>query len=527
MNHIITEADKTAILQQIVQYKYRFFIQDDKNNILKVLENFTPSVYTINTDSQVRRTIQIEINELNNVEEMLNMYMRLNFVFQIGVFSYIKNDYIWYDCGTYVMTESNTIYDSTTNTLSSTLMDSFAKMDGTRNGQVGGAPTIVIEQKDSNGNIVTIQRALSNLITSENITENMIIDDIGEFYGIQATNPDGYLEYRKNNPDWNKMPYDLEFSAGDTQATMIGEFSNLYPNIQIYWDIYNNLCCNMIPSCEHDPIIIDNDFFQKVLISENSENTTYDISLIKNVTEVFGKIYDVDRNAESCTVQNNCFNANLKEYDSYSSYEVISFSPTITNSSSPTFKINNLQSIPIYDEYTTIPIKSGTIVANEINSIRLHKTDTGYVAYYLGQFQPHALCVLTGDIDDEKYTKEYFQKKYNCDNVVLRLEKDSPYTVQKIGEVLDVKTDEEFDNIMSNTVAIQNAIYFNKKSSSMKDTVQLSTKLIPWIYENCKVEYAKGNSIESEQYIIKNISHDLDNCTSTITLQRFYPLYYD
>lgn len=100
------------------------------------------------------------------------------------------------------------------------------------------------------------------------------------------------------------------------------------------------------------------------------------------------------------------------------------------------------------------------------------------------------------------------------------------YTIQKIGEVLDVKTGDEFDNIISESVAAQNAVYFNQQASSMNETIEISTKMLPWLDINIKVEYKKINSNDIRQYIIKNISNDLSSGTSILTLQRFYPLYF-
>ena len=40
------------------------------------------------------------------------------------------------------------------------------------------------------------------------------------------------------------------------------------------------------------------------------------------------------------------------------------------------------------------------------------------------------------------------------------------------------------------------------------------------------VEYKKANSNNICQYIVKDISNDLTSYSSTITLQKFYPLYY-
>lgn len=527
MNYNITELDKSAILQPNTKYKYKITITDNNDNVLQVLNDIEPSSYTISSDNQIRRTLQVTIYNIRNVEEWLNLYMRFNFVFEIGVFSYRTGDYIWYPCGTYVITDSSTTYDATNNSLSTTLMDWFAKMDGTRNGQVGGAPTIVIQQKDADGNITTIQKALNNFITAEGITNKILIDDIGEFYGQQSTNPDGYIKYREENPDWNKLPYDLEFSASDTQASMVAGFTNLYPNIQAYYDVYNIFCCNMIPSCVNDPVILDNIFLQKILLSDESENTSYSLSSIKNITEVFGKSYDIDRNADDqCIENNNVFILTIESYEWYTEYQIIAFKPTVTNKNNVKIKINSLDEVPVYNEYSTTSIASGTFIPNEVNTIMLRKKDETWISYYLGQYQPHALCVLTTDENDKKYTKKYFEDKFNCSNITFRVESESPYAIQKIGEILDVKTGDEFDNIISETVAAQNAVYFNQKSSSMNETIEINTKLLPWLDINIKVEYRKTNSDVARQYIIKDISHDLNAHTSSITLQRFYPLYY-
>ena len=160
--------------------------------------------------------------------------------------------------------------------------------------------------------------------------------------------------------------------------------------------------------------------------------------------------------------------------------------------------------------------------------MQIKKINGEYVAYYLGKYQPHALCVLTNNANDSKYTKEYFSKKYNCDinNILLRVEEDSPFAIQKIGEVLDVKLGDDFENIISDSVALENAIYYNKKSTTINDTVTISTKMIPFLDVNLKLEYKKQQDNESKYYVIKSIANDTESCTSQITMYRFYPLYY-
>ena len=94
MNYVITELDKQTILQPTLKYIYRITITDDNGNVLQVMDDVTPSNYDISSDNQIRRNIQSTIQNIKNVEEWMNLYMRLNFVFDIGVFNYFKGNYI-------------------------------------------------------------------------------------------------------------------------------------------------------------------------------------------------------------------------------------------------------------------------------------------------------------------------------------------------------------------------------------------------------------------------------------------------
>ena len=207
---------------------------------------------------------------------------------------------------------------------------------------------------------------------------------------------------------------------------------------------------------------------------------------------------------------------------------MIAFIPNTTNIQNMKIRINALDPIPIYYEYTTNYISDTLLEANKTYVIQIKKVNGEYVAYYLGQFQPHALCVLTNDANDSKYTKTYFAEKYNCnkENIVLRVEQNSPFSVQKLGELLDVKNGNEYDNILSDSVALENAIYINRKSSSMNDTVTISVAMIPFLDVNTKVEYRKQQETESHEYIIDSITNDTESMTSNIVMHRFHPLYY-
>ena len=334
---------------------------------------------------------------------------------------------------------------------------------------------------------------------------------------IEKTIQNG-INYHTN---WN-------MTAGCNLSDIFSELKELYPNCQMYFDVYGNFCFDLIPSCEYDPILLDNTFLQSILLSDNSESVTYNIQDIKNITEVFGAVYDVDRYSDTCTFSNNIYNIELKDYEKYFSGDIIAFIPQNTNTTNTKIKINGLDEIPLYYEYTESYIESNLFEVGKTYVFEIKRVKGIYVAYYMGQYQPHALCILTNDENDTVYTKSYFSKKYNCDerNITLRVEKESPFSVQKIGEILDVKIGNEFENIISDSVALENAIYFNRKTSSINDVVSITTKLIPFLDVNIKIEYKKQQGTESNYYVVKSISNDLESLTSNITMYRFHPLYY-
>lgn len=533
MKYNITEYDKTLILQKSVDYKYRIFVVNNHKNILDEL-NFINSIgtYTIDAESNIRRTASFVIYldncySAHSIEQKLYEWIGYSFKLQIAIYSLRDQAYIWYDCGYYMITGANTSYDAANNSITTTLSDWYARLNGTRNGQIGGAPDIVIPNKDANGNPITIKQATERILKSETDIADYIVDDIGQFYGMPQNNPD-YAQYRKNNPLWNQLPYDLEYEAGCTIGDIFAEIKDLYPNCQMYFDIYGNFCFNMIPSCEYDPVAMDDSFIQKVLLSDDSENVSYDLESIKNVTEVFGQTYDVDRYCEACTTSSNIYTLSLEEYESYSSGDLIAFIPNANNIANMKLRINALDPLPLYYEYTADYIAAQLLEAGKTYVIEIKKVNGVYAAYYLGQYQPHALCVLTNRADDPVYTKAYFSAKYNCNenNIILRVEEDSPFAIQKLGEILDIKSGDDFDNIISDSVALENAVYYNRKSSSINETITISTKMIPFLDVNLKLEYKKQKEDKSKQYIIKSISNNTDSITSQISMMRFYPLYY-
>lgn len=548
MQYVIQELDKLLIQQKDIKRKIRITILSQDKKILGILTG-VPQIgdFSIDAESNIRRTTSLDIkldDFYNDIEAKIESYLNLDFLLEVGIYNERENDYQYYRMGVLCITTANTKYDAVTNTLSINLSDGFAKLDNTRNGQVGGAPTIVIPV-EYNGEKLTLKNAMINVIKAETTIKDYIIDDVGEYYGMPQNN-ENYLEYRQKNPLWNVIPYDLEFTPGNTVEYLLVEVRDLYPNCQLYFDIYNNFCFDMIPSNSKAPIMLSNEYLQSILLADSSEDVQYDISAIKNVVEVFGKVYDVDRFCETATYSTKnqswvnpdtgattnttigIYNLTMDKFDSYLAYEMIAFTAPSVNIFSTYINVNNIGNIPLYKEYTTDFIKAGTIAKDDMVVVKVMKDlDGNYIAYYLGQYQPHALCVLTDDVNDTYYTKAFFAEKFNCleRNIAFVEVKNSPFSIQRLGIILDSKTGDEYENILSDSVALDNAKYIIYKSSVWNDVVTINTKMLPWLDVNTKVEYKKQQENDTYVYMVKKISHNFESGTSTITMYRFSSLY--
>lgn len=211
-------------------------------------------------------------------------------------------------------------------------------------------------------------------------------------------------------------------------------------------------------------------------------------------------------------------------------------------------QVNDLDPLGVVDSTTKAYLKEDILDSEHIHIFQLVKifdevlpNGYGYQWYYVGVSQSHALDVLTDgttggpvkwiDPDTDiiyhfdEFSKEYYQHFYNCRTVNFTIIENSPYTVQKLGNRLDVKQEGEFSNIRTDELAKERAVYENWKNSRLTDNVNITTKLIPFITPFMKTCYRKNGSDKVKDYAIQSVSHDLDSGTTTINMYTFYPLY--
>lgn len=551
MSDIITQEDLLIVLQHSSDPQLRLNIEvlDAKQRVLDTLNcGLTGGSVSINGESDVRRTanftIQPTLKEKIKLTENSLLWLNKDIRVSVGLYNPRTKEYKYYPLGWYVYTDTSGTYNATSDNLTVNCADFMKKLDGTKNGQLG---SLIIsypayKENEETGEVIEyniIRNAIIETLEKLARITNHRIDDIGEYKALPEYN-ENWQQYRVDNVTWNTIPFDQEFSAGCSVLSILTTFRDLYPNYEMFFDMESNtFICQLKPMCYEDDIVVDNSFLQRVLISEN---TSIDMTTVRNICEVWGQVIDADFYSESCVYSGNTYSSTISGYDDgYFNGDIIALKIPVANQAGAKLNINNFGIIGIYNESTEEPIKANELKSNNVYAFKIKKNRSDgqdvIKAYLLGQWQVHAINVLTNGrksgqfvtnsdgLKYELYSKEYFQKFYNCERVDMTIIANSPFTVEKLGEIPDIKVSGEFENITSDDLAADRAKWENWKNSRLTDNITITTALLPFLDVNTKVSYKPSDSDVEYQYIITSISHDFAGYTTTITMYRFYPLY--
>lgn len=547
----ITQEDLLIVLQQSAcppNLKLKIEVLDVNKKIIGTIEGVVSGDMSIDGNSDIRRTANFVVvptltQKIKLSEDNL-LWLNNDIRIYASLYDIRTRKYKDYALGTYVYTDTSGVYDATTNSLTINCSDYMKKLDGTKNGQLGA---LIIKypayEEDADTGVPTKYNIIRDAVieTLEKLARitNYRIDDIGEYKGIPDYN-ENWQQYREENETWNTIPYDQEFSCGCSVLSILTTFRDLYPNYEMYFEPDTNaFICQLKPMCYEDDIILTNDFIQQILISEN---TSVDMTTVRNICEVWGQVLETDYYSEECIYSDNTYSATIAGYEEkYCNGDKVAIKIPLENQESAKIDINGFGSISIYNEATDLPIEKGCLKANQVYTFKIKKKliDENYVffAYILGQWQVHAINVLTNgkksgvfvtSSDGQKYelySKEYFQKFYNCERVDMTIVPNSPFVIEKLGEIPDIKTGGEYENITSDDLAADRAKWENWKNCRLTDNITITTLLLPFIDVNQKISYRPSNSENEYQYIISSVSHDFSAHTTTITMYKFYPLY--
>lgn len=503
-------------------------INSDYKTITVLEGNITSGNYSINCDSDIRRTCNITMS-LNNSsfkfsEDILfNHYIRI----YIGYYSLVSDEILYYSLGIYSFDKKSLKYDISSNEITFSLLDLCSLMDSSHYGTEYGAETPCILATDpttgkryTDPDRIILKNIVTGLIKDFGIT-NYRIDDIGIH---DKTDTDEYK--------WNELPYDLEFSTNDGLLDKLKQIKDLYGIYEFFFDTDGTFIFQEIPCTDDDMVTLTNDIVSDLVISENTDINIFDV---KNVIEVWGKSIDIDKDGyytdASYVAENSSdgiYKVILNSYteNGYSDGMKLALKVNSGNSLSATYiSINNLPKRPVYDLTHGTPISSGRFNKDTTYVFRYSAAKQGF--YYLSSFQVHAVAIMTnGEIfknyENESECKAYYSSKYNTDNIVFVIDKNNKYCIENIGELIKSLKDNTYANLETDSIAANYAQAKLNQLCRRSTSLSLEMIIVPWLDVNQKIQYKPSDSDEVKTYITKSINGDLLSGTMSVSLIDFY-----
>ena len=235
------------------------------------------STYDIDANSDIRRTCNISLipNSTFDVSyDWMNKYVQ---VF-VGIEDISNNNEVVYsNLGLYLINNPDRVYDATNNTITISGVDLMAKITGLRNGYLGFDGATEYQIPVGSG----IKQVMTNIIRNEC----------------------GFTKYSIDQPSPTILtPNAMSFGLGATAYNMISQLRDINAGYQTYFDQQGVFWFNPIPTGSNEQVRVDDDIWEKVLISYKK---SYDFESVKNYIEVFGKTQDDGHTPYGCTYDDN------------------------------------------------------------------------------------------------------------------------------------------------------------------------------------------------------------------------------
>lgn len=179
----------------------------------------------------------------------------------------------WYGAGVYAIQQNGYSYDATTNKLSLSCLDMTCLLDGTLGGTLTGYATRIpmYDRK-------LVVKDGVNYYEDDKKKPHYVRDSIKETFELSGLTK-SMVDY------WvRRIPHDLEYNTGTTIWNILTELRDLYFPFEMYFDD-DTFVCKEIPSGYDDPVVLDEDTFKSMVISEDA---SVDYSQIHNCVEVWG-----------------------------------------------------------------------------------------------------------------------------------------------------------------------------------------------------------------------------------------------
>lgn len=432
--------------------------------------------FSISSDSDIRRTCNIsliptdssfDIDKGNKIwfDKYIQVYM--------GIREIHKNEIIWTNMGVYIINDPSRTYSAEDNTLSFQASDLMAKLTSMRGGVYSGVDYIIPQ----GSNIIDVMRST---LQEAGLTR-YILPDCWKY----------------------EAPNEIRVSRGTTAYELLSQLANLYPNMQIYFDVNGYFCYTSIPygldTINEMSIIADDDLWKDVLIDYSVSN---DFQNVKNHIYVYGTTHNIGSNYADGEViiswQLRYIKLNIAGISKYTDGMLIGFTVD---------KDTDVSKIKIVNDDVELEEK-----VMRSNIITYNKGEY-YVAKYVADIDK-----TTGKDNG------YFQYlgHLQAQGEASERSSNSRFSINEIGDLAIVLEGGDYDNLYTDTNCDAYARYELYNRCKIYDGVQINCVPVYWLDVNEVIEITLPNKYGKEitaRYLINNISI---SDTQSISLTRLY-----
>lgn len=441
----------------------------DMNVVDEISGNLVSCDVSVNADSDLRRSCSVSLIVVDaTLEVMESGRIWIDKFIQplVGYENIYTGEIQWYNQGIYLINAPSYSYNATNNTLSFSGLDLMSKLTGLRNGALPGVPTVVPQGSN----------------VREAIIAAIKLAGFNKYVVDECTNVDGNVQ---------SVPYDIQVDQGGYIFDIIKQLRDILPNYQVYFDVDGVFHYDQIPSGDNDPVLINDDLWDDIVVAES---VSTDFEKVKNYIEVYGKSHAITNYSSNTTVSGTQIRLTLSGYTETAG-NMIGFTLPNNIVGNITIKVNSLTARNLVDS-------NGAFITS------LDK-DVYYVA------------VLRANKTYEFLGHQQAQAIVQDDNP------DSPFYVNgTTGIIREVLYGGDYDNIMSDDLALQRAKLELYWKCRLNDGISLSCIPIPWLDVNILISHAPKNSSKQKKYMVKSFNASYgDNTTMTINAISYYAYY--
>jgi hypothetical protein len=311
----------------------------------------------------------------------------------------------------------------------------------------------------------------------------------------------GFTKYIvEQNETTLTVPITLSYNQGSTIYDMLAGLRDIEPFHQIYFDVDGVFHYDLIPSGQNENVSVDDSTWVNNVISEEIQ---VDFESVKNSIEVYGLSHDVKNYPTNTVYTGDTIQFTIPSVTALSENLIIGFTlvSDVHMSSGIKIQVNSL---------------SAAYLVSRNGLISLTYTQLSGGVYYAAMYQSNGTWLLLG------HQQAYAQYKDVNPN--------SPFYIgSDIGEIKYVCYGGEYENIQTDSLALQRAKYELYVRCRLNDTITLTSVPIYYLDVHQLVNYtpkANNSSNTTYQYITQSISYDLSvDSTMSITMSKFYPAY--